>query len=505
MEDEIDLGKLLETLLQGWRIVAAGMLACLLVAASYLLAIRSRPTLREARVLVATTRSATQVSFDTRIKTVSEDEARTVDRKQRLTSYVQMGANPTIADAVIVSLGARLPVSVRSVNTLLGMVSCDLANDSDMIAIVVRHRDPQVAALIADAWGLEYAHQVNRVYGSAETDPYATVLRETQVAQATYERDQAALVAFLSQDRSNELSRQISDTLTLVHYLIEARNRSIPMWLYEVRTQQGAHRTITLRNRDEVAAAILTDIGRAERWLANAQDLQAQVARGGSAAASTAWPALVLLKAQAYGADPIGGGAAGPLAATLQIDLAQPEGTAMAQDMLADLQALVSALEARRVVLRQELAAVTESVAEGADWDLEGLSQLTPGGTSDRASMDGQLAEIIRQAEQRTRDLQVELERERSTGQQLASRRDLAWEAYTNLERKTAELAIAAQTTDAYVRLAVPAVVLPLKRTSTVTTLLVGLVAGLMLGVIAVYLRAFWRGYRARVSGASAA
>jgi len=501
MEEEIDLSKYLEILIRRWWIVIGMALVCALVAGAVVL---PRPAKYQARALVAMMKSASQVSFGTAITTLSEGDAKIqVDRLQRQASFVELISSPTIAKAVLQSLGDKLPESNRNVRGLLRMVKGSLAEKSDLIEIIVTHRDPDTAVAVANAWGQEYARQVNMLYSATAGGSYAVVRSQVQTAKTAYEKAQAALEEALAQDRSDELNRRIAEDQATIQALHDARDAVVP--------------------------TLLSEIGRLERLQGNAEAMRAQVQGGGQAAAESNGPALVLLKAQAFAntwneapqarvmgqVEPASTSGSQPSAqtapVTLQVQAAplalQVQNTPLtmtAEAMADDLDALVATLESHQSTLKGELRGISESLVKGE----EGVFFLSSG-PSERGEQGGivdidpQLATAIGDLEQRVRALRAQLSREMSRQQEAQAQRDLAWQSYDNLARKEAELAIAAQITGAEVRFAAPAAFAQKSASGRLKTVAVAAVAGLLLGIVVAYALEFWQGYRARTRAPS--
>lgn len=508
MEEEIDLSKYLEILIRRWWIVIGMALVCALVAGAVVLA--PRPAKYQARALVAMMKSASQVSFGTAITTLSEDSAQiAVDRLQRQASFVELISSPAIAEAVLQSLGDKLPESNRNVKGLLRMVKGSLAKNSDLIEIIVTHRDPNTAVAVANAWGQEYARQVNMLYSATAGGSYAVVRSQVQTAKTAYEKAQAALEEALAQDRSDELNRRAAEDQATIQALHDARDAVVPTLLSEIR--------------------------RLERLQGNAEAMRAQVQGGGQAAAESNGPALVLLKAQVFAntwneapqarvmgqVEPASTSGSQPSAqtapvtvnpVTLQVQAApvtlQVQNTPLtmtAAAMADDLDALVATLERHQSTLKGELRGISESLVKGE----EGVFFLSSG-PSERGEQGGivdidpQLATAIGDLEQRVRALRAQLSREMSRQQEAQAQRDLAWQSYDNLARKEAELAIAAQITGAEVRFAAPAAFAQKSASGRLKTVAVAAVAGLLAGVVAAYALEFWQSYRARTRAPSA-
>jgi len=581
----VDLGKYIETLLRQWRLIVAATLLCAFTAGlvSVLL-----PKQYRARALVATTKVTSAISFGSSIQTISEEQLlasgagayRMVDPELRLQSYVQLVANPAVAQKVLDELGDRLAEDERTVTELLEMVEGEVAERSDAIRISVTYKDPALAAEIANAWARAYVERLNAIYSSGATDEsYAAVKQQTASAQADYEGAQNTLLAFIAENRKDELNRKISELQVIIDNLSEARGTAVNAIVNEQtqaqlqvikeyynaqtqnqllalrRDQQGRQELITTyintlnaaRQKvfDEHAQDRLSNLSRyytearhINKLLDDARDMRAQVAGGGAGAAASNSLALTLLKAQAYADN-------GGLSESLQLQISPA--VLSPEAMLADLDALIAALEARQAIIQEDIQSLSQDFLQGDGFefldvplessgalaqtiqqrypelfqtgDLAGLSLkvIAEGsGLSDEAQrlaesllkLEGQenLVELnvsetpieqkIQELEQQVRDLQAQLAEQEGREKELARARDLAWETYKNLATKEAELGVAVQTTGTEVALAAPAAAPEKDIVSGAKNTLLAALVGLMLGVFAAYAIEFWWAYK---------
>lgn len=456
MEGEAEVGRYVEVLIRRWRLVISVTLACMLIAGLYS---ELKPKRYRSSVFVAAVKTTTQVSFDTAIKTLSEEELRPMGTgtqriTQRIASFVALVSSPAIAEAVVAEIRDQLPEGLRTAPALLRLVEGRLAEKTDLIEIAVTHADPRVATLVADAWGREYVRQINLIYGDTTGQSMAAIQNELRLSEEAYDREQAALEAALRDARSAELGRRIA-------------------WL------QSAIQAIS-RTRDQELQNLLDRAGLVDEQMEAAHDLLAQVQKGGAPAAESSALALRLLKIAAF-AGPYRSRAEGGL--VLQVE-AHGEGMTVSH-ITGDLEGVIAALGARRLALEQqiqiELAAPsgepTASVSSSAGGDtIEGLPRL----------------------EQLLREMQSELEKEDGDLRQIRNRRDLARQTYEVLMRKEAELALATQTRGADVRVAAPALVATRVGPGLAYNVGIATFVGLSLGVFAALAAEYWRTYRAR-------
>jgi uncharacterized protein involved in exopolysaccharide biosynthesis len=336
----IDIGKYIETPFRQWQLILVTALVCASAAALVTL---SQPKVYQARALVASTKVASTVSFNTAIETLSEEQlpttVRMVDPQARLQSYVQLVRNPEIAQTVLDGLGARIPQASRNVSALLKMVSGDIASRSDSIEILANNRDPALAADIANAWAHAYVDHVNVVYsGEGTEETYQSVHNQTAEAKATYDQAEAALEAFLADNRANEYKRQIDEQGAVITSLSTARTLASSTIISHTMASQL---TVFSQQVDDSSTQLENAYGEArkvDRMLLDARNMRDQVQSGGAGAVSSNALALVLLKSQAFATNE----------GTANLIVQTSPASTSPEEMVADLDSLIAALENRR-------------------------------------------------------------------------------------------------------------------------------------------------------------
>jgi len=290
---------------------------------------------------------------------------------------------------------------------LLRMVSADLVPSTDTIQISVTHRDPVLAAEIANAWGKAYVQRINELYGgsSSGTSTLATEAQTTQ-AKTDYEKAQAALDDFIAHNKIDEYTRQIEEIKVIVTSLRGARSTATSTIINErvgadqqvivdLYKNQAANQLLALQQDQEARRQLITaymtalnqgrqavfnqqaqdrlarldkaysDSRQVGLFLDNAVSMRAAVNAGGDAAARSNALALTLLKTQIY--------AAFPGTNTLQIQnlpetLGSTIGTVNAAGMVADLNALISTLKTRQTELNDLIATLSSEIQKGEDF-----------------------------------------------------------------------------------------------------------------------------------------
>lgn len=515
MGDEIDLRQYVDVIVRRWKLVLVAAVSAALVAAvvSFFM-----PPVYEAVAGVVIIKATTELLFEPQFKTLSEDDLamagarQAVDTSARREAFAALVKNGAIAAQVVDEIGDTLLPEERKVNVLVGMVEGEIRKGSDLIEIKVTCNDAAKAARIANVWGSEYEKYVNAIYSDAP-ESYAQVENQATVAKAEYDEAEAALIAFTANNRIDDLDRQVAETQRIITAHSNARTDNR---LLAFETEQRGKRELlsayldaeikaTQAVFDEQVKARLRTLkdywetkNKLELLLADAESLRAHTARGGPEAASTNGLPLLLLKAQVFASS-------GNLPGDLQLQFGSLEDTGVGEGQKADLDALVEVLEERLAAVDVAISKQSLAILNNADYQYLSFS----GPVTDTLSMAihekypnlfefGDLADLslevglgpealteeIDRLQDTVLELQAEVARELARKRELTRSRDLAWDSYTMLARKTIELNISAQTTGSEVRFAAPAVeprgpVSPKKMQNTAIAGMLGLMIGL--------------------------
>ena len=452
MADTVDLDEYIKALARRWKVILGSVLACVAIAAVLVLA---QPRMYRSQVLVAAVSETERVSLDTGIETLADDQlSPKVDRGERLASFVQMVSSPAIEQEVLKKIGDRLPAGVRRVGALLGAVGASLAKGSDSIVIAATHRDPNVASLLADAWAREYVRQVNQTFSGVGEESRATINRKVVDAREAYEQERESRETDMRMDRTGELEVRITQHEALLRNLLQLRDAA-------------------LRKPFE-------DLQTLSRLLEASRDLRAQLIGGGPAAARSSGPAIALLKAQALGIGTTD-------SVTLQITLQEEAVGATTEEKIADLEALISILEARRDAALSDMSAVLSAAPQEGYW---------PPVDSDQSTES-----VVQTLQDELLELRIQLDRVRDRLTQGRTRLDLARQTYESLLAKEAELALAKEVAGSVVRIAAPVTRPAPTRRSQLWSIPMAAFAGLMAGVILAWALEFFEGYRRRTAG----
>ena len=223
--DEVDISRYVNGLWRRWPEILLVTVATILITLVGVWAYRTwTPPVYESTATAAIVRTSTDVRFDERFTTSSDQP--NMDVNSRRAALVALVKSGSIAQQVIKDLGGQLSPSNRSPATLLDAVTGEMATvggrvgQSDLINITVRALSPEQAALIANAWANAYVQQVNRVYGQVPDDMLGSVNAQLTEAQQTYAVAQEKLETHLATSRLDALVRQsdvLSETLTVLN------------------------------------------------------------------------------------------------------------------------------------------------------------------------------------------------------------------------------------------------------------------------------------------------
>jgi uncharacterized protein involved in exopolysaccharide biosynthesis len=504
----IDLGRYVEVLFRQWQLILGAVLVCAVAAAFVTL---RQPKTYQARALVVSTKLASSVSFETAITTLSEDEnptsIRFVDPKARLQSYVLLVKNPAVAEVVLEELGERIPADSRDVVSLLSMVQGEVADNSDTLEILVTSADPVLAADIANAWAQAYVDRINAIYSdSGAQGVYESVVEQLDDARAEYAQSQAELESILEENRAAQYERMINENITLISAITETRTLAVGTVISNTMISQLAVFNQQVGGLAVQLSEVYSDTRKVDRQLLDARNMRDQVRNGGPGAAASNALALMLLKSQVFAG---GEGSQNMIVQTAPADLSP-------QEMVADLDSLITALEERRSELASRIEALSARLLNLSDESTgRGLAGTNPSDTdpaqaslqsfTQMKGLDGvaglDLADTV--MEQKIQELEGNVSRfeaslahELDREQELTRARDLAWETYKTLATKGTELKVAAQTRSTEVALAAPAAVPQSDTSSGATNIALAAAVGLLLGVGAAYFIEFWWSYR---------
>lgn len=304
MEEEIDLREYIDVIVKGWKLVLTIPFLAVFVAAlvSFLL-----PPVYEARAGVLIIKAKSEITFDPKFRTLSEEELSRAgtDAAARRKALVALAESSAIASQVITRLSTILEPKEREIETLLSLV--EAAERGDFIEIAVQSKDPEKAAAIANAWGEVYEEVVNGLY-SGMPQSLSDIEAQAATAEESYQEAEVALARFLGDNQIDLLTREI-------------------------------------QSRQNTLADYYTANRRLDRLIADAEALRDQLRGGASSSASTAAGdslATLFLRANAF---TLSSG----LPAQLQLAFEQlPASREDAAQQTGEIEALIANLRARK-------------------------------------------------------------------------------------------------------------------------------------------------------------
>ncbi len=522
MEEEYnvsdDLGRFIEVFLRQWQLILA---MTLITGIAALITSQMLPKKYQASVLLASTKSASTVSYEPTIRTLVEEQQLRGVSNARLKSYVNLVNNPLIAQEVLDKLGDQLDVEDQSVEKLLKLVEGELISGSDTIEITTTYSDPELAAQIVNEWAKAYITQINAVYlasGSGEVHSFVKI--KLDESKENYDSTQRELEEFIAQNQQEEYTRQIAETQLVVGQLSSIR--------VNVLSQQ-------IKNLDIKLEKAYKDRRQVDQLLNNASDLIAQVSLGGGEAVNSNTVAINLLKAQAFApgiesasrtefvsrteyverteSDP--GTESGNLIiqtspiiqTSLIIQTSAIDTTA--EVMIDDLDGFVEVLENRREKLDEEIDILSAQIV--SDYYTFGDERSQPESTAaeNQAPLEligsGQVElnmahlpidQTILDLEKRIDDLGAKLAKETDRHDELMRAHNLAWETYQTLANKEAELSVAAEIPGSVVNIASPALIPETDTVSTIKNAALATAMGFIIGTLTAFAIEFWWGYK---------
>lgn len=527
MDGEIDLRSYVRLVLKRWRFVRDVLIVFVLAGAIFGVVAGGSALQYEATAGVAIMKSRLQVNFEDKIKTISADTAGSAlaaaaqDTATRRSTLASLVKNPLVAEEVIKNMDDRLPASLRDPDALVGMVDGRVKKGTDIIEVAVTGSDPNLLPQISNAWAVSFQRYVNRMYGSSGTS-VGSIESDVVAAKVRYEQAKSALLEFNVQDRSFQLERDIEYRKGVVDTLQKTRQAAVMTILTNtvgiqadfVAKYQSAALSM---NGLPIVKAVDSQIAQLSSLYSTKQNIEQTLqaahtlrdaVRNSTAGADSNRLALLLIKAQLA--------TAGGLPAGLQLQIGTPSGAEGSAGQVADLDALMSALESRSREIQAEIELKSAELIRGGGTIIgtagsgdgsknpliaeaqrmsENLLQLgdvqsllDDGGSK----KDSPLANTIDRLTSELRQLEVELSRVQYTKAELTKAYDISWQGYSTLAAKAQEIDISSQLPGSEVVFASPAVqpirVSGVGRLTLLTqSLLLAIALGLLVGVAGVF------------------
>jgi len=511
MEETIDLRHSINVILRHWRLVVAIPIVAVLVAvvASFL-----SPATYQATAGVAIYKTRSYITFDPKYQTLAEEQLRSyTDQQSRQKAIVSLAKSGAVISEVLSVLGPSLPEEDRAPQGLRERVKTQ--SQGDLIEITVTHRDPKLAATLANTWSEVFERQINTIYASPVQLPEEIQLQLAQ-AKKSYDAAEEAVARFLGNNRIAELNREIAakskqissyrdaevsaqTKLALAKQRYEAADAALAQFL-------GNNRLGELERKIAINQTLLDDYyatrRRADALLTDARSFRSRLLAGDATINFRDSFSFLSLKANATTLT------SGQLPSLLQLSMdVSNAGEEGREQILAEVDTLIANLETRLRELDKttDIAQVRQEILEAQkqlDAEQQKKQELTH--IRDRElgvynSLQDELAslsylsaatasKLIDQYGREVLQLQEQLEKEQAQQRELVQTRDLAWETYTTLTRKAAEANLAAQTKDTQIRFISPALV-PTRPEGPRKLVIIALagVIGVILGIVAAF------------------
>jgi len=240
MDDEIDLRKYINILID-WRreILALSVLFALLAAAAVLGLRFLQAPIYEATSTVAIARTSSNINFDENFQTMLNEQNMTTAARAdilvttRRAALVGLVKNGAVAEAVAAMLDSsfeeeeRLPRQLIEQIEAAAVVAPGSRTEGDLIQIAATADTPEKAAALATTWAHAYVEYVNRLYGGVPEALLASVQGELSQASADFDSAQRALEAFTRDNEISRLDREIAEKQQIITSLQAGKQTAI--------------------------------------------------------------------------------------------------------------------------------------------------------------------------------------------------------------------------------------------------------------------------------------
>lgn len=203
MEEDIDLRYYISVLAKWWKWIMILTIAAATVAGA--ISFLSPPTYEAIATLVVT-QARYLAEFDPRFEAVEVEP-----RYEAFSSLVKTG---DLEEQVIGALEGETSEEL-TVGNLQRMATVSHGDDPSVIFLKVRHRDPDVAALVANTWAQLYVARVREIYGRTEVEE-SRLEAELHAGEENLIAAEEALVEFQTQSQ-----------ITMLEHEVEAKSQAL--------------------------------------------------------------------------------------------------------------------------------------------------------------------------------------------------------------------------------------------------------------------------------------
>jgi uncharacterized protein involved in exopolysaccharide biosynthesis len=510
----------IEALVRHWWLIVGLAVAAAVVA---FLASSRGPEQYTAEANVSLLNIHSEVVFDPQFKTVSLDDSWANRDGQREGALQALAGSKSLLNEVFVEVSPQLAPEDRYFGAFLGAVDAEVVGDlpSDLLRLRVTWDDPEVAALIANAWAERFVTVANQSYMSTSSGTPDEASAVAGGAFEEYQVAQAVLEAFIADNDLDQVRRDLGELDALIEEL-QAQKTDVLRLANSTRVSSASRLATTTREAmlEQIDVSVRSQVEDRARqlddWYARKAALEQQQTRledlavqlgGGSipaAAASGDALALMFTRAGLFGASD-------PPDLLLDIDLTQLGESG--QDLTsAEVQALLRIVEDGLAEAEVEIERLTDELFLGTDLDIpvsmpedHGLFQWVNAQVESAlnaevtleigsAGLETQpLSQSLTRLSDRRQALRAQLESLEAEERELTLARDTAWELYKTLDNKAREVATQFATGAPQTRLAVRAAapLVPDPPGGKRLPLVAGALGG-MLGVVYVVGRTYW-------------
>jgi len=514
MEEEIDLRRYVYVALK-YKYWLIGL--PLLVGLATYLFFALRPAVYESKSSLAMLRVRSEVAFEPKFKTVADGDT---DSTIHRATLLALATSPNVATVVLAQMGNRL-AEVDTVEKLLPLITVE--QTGNLLVINAKANQPDLAAELANNWAKQTEIYINGIYGQV-----AQQLSEIEIKQAEAYQDyvlkQQALESFITTNHIRALNRQVAD-LNQIREDLYKRHLSIidlgleTQFILAKGQSEDYYQTLTdqrlqVRQQQENQARDLFNYYDARQKLLNQYlvGMEALAQQITTQPTTTVSMGDVLAMMQAKVA--LFGQTGETPANNLNLQLS--DATLLANNpaqVTAELKEFIAQIKVEATKTTQQLETLSNTLLKGDNYQYPGMTldesdPLLSAATSRMKNMTEltglakvfpEYAKLPLYQKITELDLQIDqlnglLESEQAKQKELAGERDLAWEAYQTIQRKTTEIQVSAQAPSSEVRFVTQA--LPTNRaTASRASLnaLIALAASLAVTMIAVFAWDWWR------------
>lgn len=216
MEEEISLRELIEVLLKGWKFIAVITVICILSAGVFSFYIAG-PSYEAKTVLMASYATDKLVSSNSNSNDV-EGILDSIEMYPSMTiqTYKEQLKSPEILQNTIDELD--LQEKEINVERLSNMISHEIINDTNLIAVKVTCSDPEVAAAIANTLAKRFTDFITDMSNNRTSKSSDFLESQLEIEKSKLDEASLELKQFLSQPRGvDELKGEVSSMLSMIN------------------------------------------------------------------------------------------------------------------------------------------------------------------------------------------------------------------------------------------------------------------------------------------------